>query len=312
MKKLHALIAAVTLTAIPALALAQSAAPVTVKLKTGETLTGQFVERGKTSAVFHSDSVGDVTIPAAQIDSVNGAAYVPTSSPGMFGSDFLPGWTHSFDLGLNGQNGSTESLALNTGIDFATTDEITDYRSKFGARYWLTNSDGNKSQNAFRAYANYDKYLPSVDPKFFVFGYGQYDFDEFQSFENRISVFAGPGYDFVKKDDYTMSGRVGFGVTDDFGDPATDDFRFELMAGVDGKWNIEGDKQFMTYSIYYFPSLEDFNDGRIVTQVAYNAAIDRAKGIYLKAFGEHKYEFRTADTTDHNNWKYGLNILVKF
>ncbi len=313
MKVRNLLVALAIVASAPVVALAQPASTTTIKLKTGESLTGQFVERGKNTAVFKSDTVGTVSVPVAQIDSVNGEAYVPTAEVGVFGSDFLAGWNRSFDLGLLGQSGgSSESIAFNTGIDFITGDSITDYRAAFGARYWLTTSDGEKSQNALRAYGKYDKYIPSVSDRFFVFGWAQYDLDEFQSFYQRVSGFGGAGYDFVKTDDYTMSGRAGLGATQDFGDSLTDDFRFEAMVGVDGKWVIDPNKQYLTYSSYYFPSLEDFADGRIVSTIAYEAVIDQAKGIAIKAFTEHKYEFRTADDTQHNNWKYGVNLVVKF
>jgi putative salt-induced outer membrane protein YdiY len=311
----RSLLAVAALAALPTVALADG--PVTVKLKNGETVTGTFTSRGATTAQLKSAGLGVVNIPVAQIDSIVGPnavamPYTPLPEAGLFGTDFLSGWSKSFDLGFMGQNGASESLALNTGLDFATTDVISDYRSSFGARYWLASTDGDKSVNAFRAYGKYDQYIPSVDPKFFIFGYGQYDFDEFQSFYQRVSLYVGPGYDFVKKDNYTMTGRVGVGFSQDFGREATDDFRIEAYAGVDGKWVIEAEKQFFTYSMYYFPSLEDFSDGRIVSNLAYEAVIDQAKGITVRAFFEHKYEFRTPDDTDHNNYKYGLNVGVKF
>jgi putative salt-induced outer membrane protein YdiY len=312
--KVRNLIAAAVVAAVPAAAFA---APVTVKLKSGETVSGEFVNRGAATASVKSAGLGVVNIPVAQIDSIVGPdgtamAYTPVAEGGLMGTDFLAGWSKTFDAGLLGQNGASESLAFNAGVDFKTTDTITDYRSSFGARYWLASNDGEKSTNAFRAYGKYDQYLPSIDPKLFWFVYGQYDFDEFQSFYQRASLYVGPGYDFVTKPDYTMTGRLGLGFSQDFGREATDDFRIEAYAGVDGKWTIEADKQFFTYSFYYFPSLEDFSDGRIVSNLGYEAVIDQAKGISLKAFFEHKYEFRTPDATDHNNYKYGMNILVKF
>src|SRR5262249_28450703 len=102
--KLRALIAATAIAAaavlaMPAVSSAQpEGVPVTVKLKTGETVTGQFVERGAVHAVVKSDTMGEVTIPVNQIDSVNGGPYVPTAEVGMFKSDFLSGWSRSFDF----------------------------------------------------------------------------------------------------------------------------------------------------------------------------------------------------------------------
>ena len=318
-------------------------AAVTLALKSGETIKGRFLQRDSTQVVVSSDLLGAVTVPVTQIESIDGLPYVntsnapvskatatasaaptvttpaaapaeaPASKPAKWVDRFLPNWNKSIDLGLTGQNaGQTDSLSINAGATLATRDDVTDHRTNFAVRYFYTNSDGTRSQNAARATARHDQYIKRVSEHFFVFGNAQYDFDEFQAFRNRISAYAGPGYDFIKREKYTLSGRVGLGFTDDFGDAQTEDFRVEASLGVDGKWTIEKDRQAVTYSIYYYPSLEDFDDGRLVTNLAYEAAIDAAKGIALKLFFEHKYELRTRNETDPTTWRYGANVVMKF
>lgn len=235
------------------------------------------------------------------------AAEVPEVEPGLFGTEFLAGWTKRFELGLAGSGGNTESLAFNTGLTFNTDRD--GYRAEIGGRYFLSSNDGDRSRNEVRVYGTYDKKFEGTP--WFVFGRVQYDYDEFQAWENRVSVFVGPGYEFVKKEKYELIGRVGIGVAQDFGNEATDEFRVEALIGVDGKWKV-ADNQALTYSIYYFPSLSDFNDGRTLTQLGYLIDLNTAKGISLKLGLEHEYEQRTADSAEHNDWKYFVNLLVRF
>ncbi|MFT3786979.1 MAG: DUF481 domain-containing protein [Tepidisphaeraceae bacterium] len=216
-------------------------------------------------------------------------------------------------MGLTGQNGETESAALNTGFALKSGPTITDYSASVSARYFYTNSEGKRSQNALTFQLKRDQYIKSVSDRFFIFGTAQYDFDEFQAFRNRATAFVGPGYNFIKRDNLTLKGRVGIGVADDFGNAETDDFRVEASIGLDGKWTFDDGRQSITYSINYFPSLSNFLDeGRVVTNLAYEAMINRAKGLALKLFVEHKYEFRTLDDTEPTNWRYGANLVLKF
>jgi putative salt-induced outer membrane protein YdiY len=232
---------------------------------------------------------------------------VPAVEPGLLGTEFMAGWTKQFELGLAGSGGNTDSLAFNSALTFSTDKD--GYRAELGARYFLTTNDGDRNRNEVRVYGTYDKKFEGSP--WFVFGRVQYDYDEFQAWENRASAFFGPGYEFVKKENYELIGRVGLGVAQDFGNDATDEFRVEALLGIDGKWKVTEGQEF-TYSIYYFPSLSDFADGRTLTQLGYLIALNEAKGISLRLGLEHEYEQRTANSSDHNDWKYFVNLLVKF
>jgi hypothetical protein len=291
-----------------------SAAPVTVELSTGETLKGEFVSRGEKEAVFKSDAAGVVSIPAGNIKNIVAAdgvasGYVATGEPGLFGTDFLAGWSKELELGVTGTNGNSDSITGNAALRFSTDND--EYRATAGAWYFLTNNNSGRSRNEARVYATFDKYLNDIDPKLFIFVRGQYDFDEFQAWENRASLYVGPGYDFVKKDNYEMTGRFGLGATQEFGG-ADDDFRIEAFLGVDGKWAIDSN-QTLGYSFYYYPSLENLDDGRVVSHVHYTADVDKAKGLAVRLGIENIYDFRTKNSdADHSNWKYYANLLLKF
>jgi len=312
--KLHTfLIGAALAAAVPSLALAQDRAPRTVKLTTGEQVTGKVIQQTDTKIVVDSAGFGTVTIDRAKVAEVIGPtgqaeAYTFVGEPGVFGTDILAGYSKVFEFGLNGQSGNSETINLNAGLTF--TQESKQFRTQFNANYFLSVSDGDKVRNEVNVLGNRDWFFANND-RFFIFATAGYQLNEFTSWYQRVYGYAGPGYDFVKEPNWTLTGRLGIGAAQDFGDEATDDFRIEAFLGVDTKYDIDA-LQSITFSSYLYPSLEDIADGRWVNTVAYVADINRAKGIALKLGGSNEYLFRTLDDSNHNTWKYFANILVKF
>jgi putative salt-induced outer membrane protein YdiY len=309
--KLHTILAVAALST-PVVALA---APHTVKLTTGEQVTGEIVSRSEKQIVVDSAGVGEVTIPAGKIANVIGpdgkdAPYVPVTDDGLFGLGILAGWERTAELGATGTSGTTDSAAINALFN-ATTDNDS-YRSTFGAWYFLSTDNGGTSRNQTRVYATYDHKIDGGP--WFVFGKAQYDNDSLALWENRVSLYFGPGYEFVKKDNYDLVGRIGVGYAHEFGGNTPsdyDDSRFEALIGFDGKWKVDSNSSF-SYGSYYYPSLEDFmGEGRVISYLAYMIDISKSRGLSFKIGTEHTYDFVTPGDDEHNNWKYYANLVMK-
>lgn len=297
--------------ALPALA---DEAPRTVVTKTGERVTGSVVSRSEKEIVIDSSAMGTVTVAAANIDTVIGPdgkseAYTAVADPGLFGTGILSGWTRSFEAGAAGAEGTTDSVSLNA--MFNALNDNSDYRAAFGAWYFLSSNNDTTSRNQTRVFGTYDKKIDGGP--WFVFGRAQYDNDSLMLWENRVSAFAGPGYEFIKRDNYEMIGRAGLGYTHEFGGNTPDDYddsRFEALIGIDGKWTIDPNQSFV-YSSYFYPSLEDISYGRLVSSLGYIADLSKKDGLAFHAGVEHSYDFISAGEDDHNNWKYFANIVLK-
>lgn len=289
-------------------------APRTVLTTSGERVTGTVVSRTEKEIVIDSSTMGTVTIGAGNIESVIGPdgrpeAYVPVADPGVGGTGFLSGWTRQLEGGLTGTQGTTDANSVNVQFNANTDNES--YRSVVGAWWFYTADNDSTSVNQTRVFGTYDKKIDGGP--WFVFGRTQYDNDSVQIWENRVSVFAGPGYEFIKRDNYEMLGRVGLGYTHEFGGNVPDDYddsRFEALIGIDGRWKIDAN-QHVVYSVYYYPSLESLDQGRVVSSIAYQADLWKAKGMGFRTGVEHTYEFTTPGDDSHNNYKYFANILLK-
>ena len=311
--KMIVLAIAAAIVAVPAIASADDA-PRTVVTKSGERVTGSVVSRSEKEIVIDSAAMGTVTIGAANIDNVVGPdgkaePYTPVADPGLWGTGILSGWSRQFELGVNGTAGTTDSAAINA--QFLATTDNDDYRSTFGAWHFLSTDNNSTSRNQTRVFGTYDKKIDGGP--WFVFGRLQYDNDSNMIWENRVSGFAGPGYEFVKTDTYELIGRVGVGYTHEFGGNTPDDYddsRFEALIGFDGKWKIDSNQSF-SYGSYYYPSLENFDQGRVVSYLGYQADLSKSKGLGFHTGIEHTYEFSTPGEDEHNTLRYYMNLVMK-
>ena len=318
-----------------------------VILKSGERIVGPIVERTDDAVVVDSRLLGRVTLANDDVETIlenarlddardvvaantrrpsaddvagakgpapvsplSAAAPPPPGDPGLFDTGFLVGWARQFEFGFSGASGTADSLSVDAQLNASISNDV--YRSTLGASYFYANADGTVGQNQTRAFATADRRLNGGP--YFVFGRAQYDNDSLQVWENRVSVYGGPGYEFIKNDTYELLGRVGIGYTVEFGGnvPAGyDESRVEGLVGVDGKWRINDTSSFV-FSIYYTPSLERFMDeGRVVTTLAYQADFATYRGLAFKTGLEHAYEFKTPGDDEHNDWKYFANLVFK-
>ena len=312
-----------------------------VTLKSGERIVGELLERSDSGVVIRSRVLGRVAIAAEDVASVSdaldeatprpsqavagdtGSAEVTPVSPlsaatpppagdrGLFGTGFLKDWARQIELGFSGATGTTDALSVNTQANVSYESKA--FRSTIGASYFLDKSDGTTGRNQSRVFGTIDRRIN--DGPFFVFGRAEYDNDALIELENRLGVFAGPGYEFVKNAKYELLGRVGVGYTTQFGGGSAmgsyDESRVEGLIGLDAKWVINATSSVVA-SAYYTPSLADFNaEGRVVSTIAYQADFATYRGLAFKTGIEHDYEFRTPGDDEHNNFKYFANLVFK-
>ena len=316
-----------------------------VTLKTGERVAGTIVERDDERVVVDSRTLGRVTIATEEVESIApaatptpiavAAATQPAAAPvdaiagdltpisplstapppppgdrGLFGTGALKDWARQVELGFSGASGTTDAISINAQVNASISNDV--YRSTLGASYFFDDSNGTVGRNQTRVFGTADRRIDAGP--YFVFGRAQYDNDALQNWQNRISVYGGPGYEFYKRPTFELLGRVGLGYTFEFGGNVPgnyDETRLEALVGLDGKVTINATSG-LVFSVYYTPSLDRFGDeGRVVSTVAYQADFATYRGLAFKAGVEHAYEFRTAGDDEHNNWKYFANLVFK-
>lgn len=219
---------------------------------------------------------------------------------------WLNGWTGSVALGFNGAEGNTERFAFRAVANARRTVEAHD--TTFSLLYAYAQDNGNDSESRFEANARNDWLFK--DSRWRIFAIGRYEFDNFQDWDHRISFFAGPAYEFIKNDTTFLLGRVGAGVTREFG-------------GEDNTWTPEGligadfehaftERQKLTATAEFFPALDDFDDYRFEIRAAYEIVVDPSNGLTLRLGAENRYDSTPGSGFKRNDISYFALLAWNF
>lgn len=215
---------------------------------------------------------------------------------------FFDEWSGNISLGLYGSDGNTERFSFRGEVDGER--ETDDNLTNFLTTYTYAEEDGDESENRFSSELENDFKLNGSD--WYVFASGQYEHDEFKDWEDRLSLFAGPGYVFVDNDKTRLSGQVGAGAVREWGG-GEDGWRAEgvVSAELDHKFT---ERQSISASVDYYPSLEDAGEYRIHSRAVYEILVDPEVNMSLRAGVEDRYDSDPGDA-DHNDVDYFIMLV---
>lgn len=235
----------------------------------------------------------------------------PEAKPkaGLFGWTDA-GWDSSFDAGLNGTSGNTDSVNVHLAFQTAHTGEKG--ADKYKLTYDLTKSDTGVTQDQFVAEGTRDFFF-AKDSRWGAFVNLRYVHDNFAAWEHVASVFVGPSYRFLTGPEHTLTGRLGVGGSyrDNAQVPGAEDGTFtpEALLGLDYVWVIDERSKFEA-STTVFPSLEDFlSEFRAIATCAYSLAIDANKA--LKMGAEYNYNSNVTDPVRKGDVKWFVALSMK-
>ena len=224
------------------------------------------------------------------------AAEAPVASP----------WTSKVNAGGSASFGNTDkqdAFAI-----FTTQREQADQKTSIRAGYYYGATDGDRSDNKFEASLRNDWYLN--DSPWSIFAQAEYKYDEFQSWEHRVTGFVGAGYQFVKEDDFEFSGRVGLGGAQEFNSP-NDDFRFEAVIGADLRWDMT-EKTELTASTEIFPSLSDGGEFRTLSRVGVATLLDEELNMSFTAGLEHEHQSENVAPSEKDDFRVLFGLQFEF
>ncbi|MDA7950814.1 MAG: DUF481 domain-containing protein, partial [Pirellulaceae bacterium] len=225
---------------------------------------------------------------------------------GFWDSTYFPfeDWENSFEFGLNGTNGNSDTLNIRMGIDTLYEDEA--YKRSLKFKY------SNKSNNnqTIAHHINLEGRLEKkLSDRWTYFVHGTTEYDEFKAFDTRVAVDTGFGWDFLKNDINTLTFRAGLGASYEIGGP-NDEVKPELVTGISWERKIY-DNQKLSFGVEVFPNLEDFADHRVNTTAAWEIDVAPEWGTKLKLSIDDRYD-STPGTAKHNDLDYGFLLLWDF
>lgn len=304
------LAAALALTAGTA-ALAQDAS--TITLSSGETMNVTVLERGAESVRVEHPLLGELTIPADAVTTINGEAYEPpveqiAAQPEEEAEPAAgePVWTSSLTLGVDGSEGNTESL--NFRAEFHTERLVEEVeRFRFFSRYRLETDEGDRTKNDWYNSAIQEWFLPD-HPRWSVFVQGELEYDEFQDWDVRAAGFVGLGYILIDEEDTKLRGRAGVGGSYEWGG-ADEEFTPEALIGYDFSHDFNERSRIVSIGNLY-PNLEEGGEFRSYVNAAYEIDMTDDKAWSFRIGIEHEYD----TLSEARNWDldYYAAIVTKF
>ncbi len=116
------------------------------------------------------------------------------------------GWEGSGEFGFVSTTGNTDTIALNTKLNFVLTRER--WRHRFTGTALQTSEDGIQDNERYTLEIQSDRKL---NEKSWLFGSFRWDADKFGSYDPQMSLTAGYGRQLMKSEKHELKGEIGAG-----------------------------------------------------------------------------------------------------
>jgi len=214
-------------------------------------------------------------------------------------------WEGSFELGLDGSHGNTETVNFRFGVDAKRkTDHDTinldlDYRKK----------TDRSQETANRAFLDWRYELLFDESPWTTFVHGTLDYDEFQPFDVRVSADLGLGYTVIDTESTNFAGRLGSGFSHEIGGP-DETYVPEAVFGLDFEHKFT-DRHKISAEVEYTPDMTGWNDFRLRSRASWESLIDKEMNLSLKLSVLDRYD-STPNGAIRNDVDYSAVLLWKF
>jgi putative salt-induced outer membrane protein YdiY len=204
-----------------------------ITLKNGDRLTGTVTASSPEKLTIHSELIGDVQLPWSAVEKVSVQENVsipaafqkgvrktlapkPPADPvkkSLQGStagslDWLRHWSGSLDPGFTWTQGNSDSRTINIAVSAVRT--LGPQKMQFSVNWLHTNSQtGCRTFTTAKAVRSGTRYDHSVTKGVFVFGSGNWEFDQFQYLDLRNVLGSGMGWHAITGKKFRMDVLTG-------------------------------------------------------------------------------------------------------
>ena len=227
-------------------------------------------------------------------------------------------WNSIFSLGLNASSGKTTESSFRLSLDSVYEDPNKKYT--FDSFYLFKQTDNITTENKLTAGIRGD--WPFAGSPWGYFGQGRYDFDEFQSWNHRIT--AGGGFTYLlvdldrlhaatdpkRTDTVSLSANGGLGLNKEFGSLNTE-IEYEGILGLNFAWRVSARQRF-TIDGTVFPGISDRGEYRFVSRANWSLRLDNLDGITLNAGYFYEYQSDADPGIDPNDLQFFISLGIDF
>lgn len=236
------------------------------------------------------------------------SVFEPVTEEGHLDPDsFWKGWAGSIEGGINGSDGNSETFNLRFGAGLGR--KTSKMETKLKSEYAYSTNNGEAEKNRWFTEARNDWSLDREDRwSFFVIG--RLEYDDFQDWNWRASVFTGPGYKVIRTDKTLLNLRAGVGLTREFGGERNDLIP-EGLLGADFEHQLT-ERQKLTATFEYYPSFHNLSQYRLLGRGSWEILVDPQVNMTLKLGFEDRYDSNPGEGFKKNDLDYFAMIVWKF
>jgi len=214
-------------------------------------------------------------------------------------------WEGSFELGLDGTEGNSNTLNFRFGFDVERKTD--DHVFSLDLDYNKKTTEGKEATN--RAFLDWRLERLLTPSPWTMFVHETVEYDEFQAFDARVAVDAGLGYRIVESKRSKLAARLGAGFSREIGGP-DDTYVPEAVFGLDFEHRLS-ERQKFTLSNEFAPDVTACNDFRLNTQAGWKVVIDEEMNLSLKLSVLNRYD-STPHGAEANDVDYSAVLLWSF
>jgi len=293
----------------------------TIKLSSGDEIIAEIIENTDTHLRVQHSVLGELTIEKTQIISFNNNESIATepqseianitsetkieSDNGLFDRGWVfPGFDRKFTLGISGKESNSSNVDIYTAFDADYDDGYKRWDVGFRSNY--SNEDRSSTDNDFRLYVNRD-WLDPISP-WRYFAKAQYDWDQFKSWDYRLTGIVGPGYRLIKNERLELIGRTGLSLKKEYGSD-DDDLEAELMLGFNSDWKL-AKLQSVEFGTEFFSPFEDFGEIRNLSHLDWIYKLtDDDRQLSLKLSLDYEYDWNVDPGDKHDEFIYRTSLV---
>lgn len=277
--------------------------PMAVQAKSGERYVGPLNYDGENQTVKGAD--GEKRIAIDQVVATWPSAGESPEEAEARLKKAAEGWKLRLELGINGETGNTETLAINGAVT-ATRETDVDRMTLYAmGRYKKDNGVDNTREIIGGIRLEHD-----LTERLYLWGNAELENDIFENIDLRFTIGGGLGYFVIRKPDqeFKIFGGPGF-QHESYSDGSDSQDQAILILGETYRHDFTPWLTF-THGITYYPTLEDINDYRAVMENAGELPISSDGKWKLRLGVRNQYKSQPPGDTEKLDTFYFLNLVM--
>lgn len=213
-------------------------------------------------------------------------------------------WSGRFELGFKGESGNKDRMDFFGRAEARRRTDLELLTLYIQGKYAEVNHD--RSSNEIKGGAQIEF---NFTERWFAWGAGELEYDEFENLDLRAIVSGGLGHHFIKEEKHTLKGRLGAGYMHENFSDGTSENEAILEIGYDYMLHVNDWLRF-THFFTYYPELDDpLTDYRFTTGAAGEVPLSKEQAWKLRAGVNSDYDSSPRSGIDKLDTYYFMTFL---